>query len=390
MIKSEAQISFVLPVIFNAFRIKKFTMCNSSSIYKIVFRCSLLIVFTDVIYCQQSEGQKNLTTIHTDLVTIWADVLNIKEGKLLRGLGADDFVLSEDGKPQHISLIQKSQPLSVILLIEDLFCGRWNAEWEFKRYQETFPSLGSDAEVGLMVWYSDSVIVQPLTKEHKLIRERLEDRNSLLDLLPPKPPSTLNVEGGLPHPGDAIYRAAKYLDENASPGHRKVILVISYPSWICANSVYGSDQISNFLYKSGITVYGLFQDGSNFSKGFEVNPALEPSGKKRKNSKGGSIDEYTKQTGGQYLIGKPTVADDLLLNIFEMIRGSYTISYYPENTNFDGRFRQIKLELSPQRKAKPGKVKITARSGYKAIRPSPGGNTDDINIINQNGKEARK
>lgn len=60
-----------------------------------------------------------------------------------------------------------------------------------------------------------------------------------------------------------------------------------------------------------------------------------------------------------------------LIRLAGLIRSSYTTGYYPENSDFDGSFRRINLELSPFGKTKVGKVNIKTRTGYRALRPSP-------------------
>ncbi len=100
--------------------------------------------------------------------------------------------------------------------------------------------------------------------------------------------------------------------------------------------------------------------------------------------RGGTIRDFVEQTGGDVFVSKnqPWLKlsalqvnsefgkefDELFIKLIGLIRSSYTIGYYPENTNFDGRFRQIKLELSPNGKTKAGKVDIKTRDGYHAMR----------------------
>jgi hypothetical protein len=83
-----------------------------------------------------------------------------------------------------------------------------------------------------------------------------------------------------------------------------------------------------------------------------------------------SSSRAVEQTGGSILVGEREGVDDLLIKLTGLIRSSYTIAYYPENSDFNGRFRRISLELSGRGKAKAGKVNIKTRNGYRALRPS--------------------
>jgi hypothetical protein len=72
---------------------------------------------------------------------------------------------------------------------------------------------------------------------------------------------------------------------------------------------------------------------------------------------------------GITLTGEWEECDELFIKLARMIRSSYTIGYYPSNSDFDGRFRRISLELSRQGKTKAGKATIKTRDGYHALRP---------------------
>ena len=123
--------------------------------------------------------------------------------------------------------------------------------------------------------------------------------------------------------------------------------------------------MKEFLDRTGTTVYGLFQ--ANFG---EVSEFQSQNRKDKKRLSGGTIEEFVEQTGGSILFGRPEKSDEMLIKLTGLIRSSYTIGYYPENTDFDGRFRRISLELSPSGKIKAGDVNIKTRNGYRALRPS--------------------
>lgn len=339
-----------------------FLMIFSSSLLLI-----LLIAACDSIQAQQSDRPRNSVTINTDLVATWAQITNRTDGAAVKGLEIDDFLLREDGKPQQISLIKEGQPYSVVILVWDRNCiKKWTPEESFRRNREALRQLGEDAEIALMVWYSSPVVlVQPLAKEHNLIAERLEDRNSLLNAIHPK---WITSDGDtlFPRPGEAVYQAARYLEKAASPGRRKIIIVINSPSWISEVHSHTAAEVNELLEKTGTTVYGLYQE---YSPGY-VSKFQRLNQKDKRRRSGGTLEEFVEQTDGTILVGKPEEGDELLIKLTGLIRSSYTVGYYPENSDFDGRFRRISLELSPSGRAKAGLVNIKTRNGYRAIRPS--------------------
>jgi hypothetical protein len=83
------------------------------------------------------------------------------------------------------------------------------------------------------------------------------------------------------------------------------------------------------------------------------------------------LEDFVEQTGGTTIVAKyKKDEDEMFMNLTGLISSSYTIGYYPENSEFDGRFHRISLELSPSGKTKAGNVTIKTRNGYRALRPS--------------------
>jgi VWFA-related protein len=288
----------------------------------------------------------------------------------VKGLELDDFLLREEGKPQQISLVKEGQPVSVVILVDGMVC-IWPPELEFQRSHEALRQLGEGAEIALMAWDSNVALVQPVTTDLKVIASRLGDRVGFFHALNgyrkvPRP------QRDLYRPGEAIYRAADYLEKNASPGRRKIVILISWfnPPLVTAEThLRKAAEVTELLDKIGATVYGLYLTEKRRG-GFDPIDDFPFTPKKMRRRSGGTIEQFVEQTGGSILVGKREGADDLLIKLMGLIGSSYTIGYYPENSDFDGRFRRISLELSGRGKAKAGKVNIKTRNGYRALRPS--------------------
>ncbi|HEU0178593.1 MAG TPA: VWA domain-containing protein [Blastocatellia bacterium] len=329
---------------------------------------ALLFAAGGPIRAQQTERQRSPFTINTDLVVTWAQIFGSKDGKVVKGLEIGDFALREDGKQQQISLIKEGQPLSAVILVKGGYCGTFSPKWSFRRSSEALSQLGADAEVALMAWEGDVVLTQPLTMDHKVIADQLKDRTFFLTALARKQPQFFpNGDRFLPRPGEAIFQAAQYLEQTAGPGRRKVIIVLAYPDWTNETHLHTAAEVKEALERTGATVYGLYQD-NGFSPGLGLRSKLLGVEKRRR--AGGTIEEFVEQTGGSILKGAPEEGDEMLIKLAGLIRSSYTIGYYPANSDFDGRFRRISLELSSQGKAKVGRVDIKTRDGYRALRPS--------------------
>ena len=345
---------------------------------------SLLFVVALPIRAQQPARPIDYITIDTDLVVTWAQITSRTDGRAVGGLSVDDFVLHEEGKQQQISLVKQDQPLSVVFLVDGMMC-LYPPECEFQRAREALGKLGDDAEIGLMAWDSDVILVEPLTTDRNVIAERLEDRVCFFHALN-GPEKVVRPQRDLYRPGEAIYQAAAYLEKAASPGRRKIIITlvngIGPPVTPLADiHRHSVTEVSELLEQTGTTVYGLYL---TFYRGHDWSlPLIGRFGPKtRRRRSGGSLEKFVELTGGSVLVGKKEEPDEWLLKLAKLIRSGYTIAYYPANKDFDGHFRRIRLELSRPGKAKTGAVNIKTPNGYRALRP-PSRATSEILKIRQ-------
>ena len=251
-----------------------------------------------------------------DLVVTWAQVLDRKDGKIVKGLEIDDFVLREDGKPQQISMIKEGQPLSVVMLVECLACAIEPPEWLLPQIHDSLRQLGDDAEIALMAWDYDTALVQPMTTDQNLIAHRLKDKNAWINALRPRSVYPGGGAAEFARPGEAVYRAAQYLEKNAAPGRRKVIIVIGHPSSLDEFHQRTAAEVNEIIEKTGTTVYGLYE--SYYPE--IVAKFQRQTQKDKKGRSGGTVEEFVEQTGGAILIGTPEEGDELLIKLGGLIR----------------------------------------------------------------------
>jgi VWFA-related protein len=365
-------------------------MKKSSLIIFVVGRLlAFMFLAIEFAWAQSSDHQRSPLTINTDLVVTWAQVTNRNDGSPVRGLEFDDFLLREEGKPQKISFVKESQPLSVIILVDSEVCV-WPPEIELQRSQEALRLLGTDAEIALMAFDSDVVLVWPFTRDHQAIADRLGNRVGFFQALNgprkvPRPGRDAN------RPGEAIYQAAQYLERQVAGERRKIIIVISKSwSWMARSHRHTAAEVEYLLEKTGTTVYALLEN-RGIRSGYgsdEYNPVswFRVRKDKQQQSSGGSLEDFVDLTGGSALVSTnraltnvnaltPNLKfgkefDELFIKLTGLIGSSYTIGYYPENSDFDGRFRRIHLELTKAGKVKAGQANLKTRSGYRALRPS--------------------
>jgi len=335
-------------------------------------KIAALMLFTiailPLLYGTKASIQESQVKINTDFVTTWVQVAGRNDGKAVKGLEIGDFVLREDGKPQRISLIKEGQPVSAVILVDGMVC-IFPPELELHGGKEALRQLGDDSEIALMAWDSDAKLVQPLTRDQDVVARRLKDRVSFFIALngPQKIP---RPDRDWYRPGEAVYQAARYLEKAASPERRKIIILIAWdkhPIHPAETHRQSAADVISLLEQTGATVYGLILTEGRPRGVFS---RLHLGGKYKRQRSGGTLEQFVEQTGGSILVGEQEKGNELFNKLIELVHSSYTIGYYPEDSNFDGRYRRIKLELSPRGKLKAGEVNIKSRAGYRAIRSS--------------------
>jgi len=330
----------------------------------------LLLVSSNPAQVPRTEKPGDIVTVDTDLVVTWAQITRRDDRSPVRGLRPEDLLLREEGKQQPISLVNQDQPLSVVILVDGMRCV-WPAAYEFVRARQALKQLGDDAEFALMGWDSDAVLVQGLTTDRNLIEGPLGQKTKFFYALNPRDrtPSVVRPERDLYRPGEAIYQAAEYLEKTAAADRRKIIITIASkpaPLTMAKTHPHTAAQVEELLGRTGAIVYALYLSDQRPGHGW---PLISGHGlRPNKRLSGGTLEEFAELTGGAVLVGNVEEPDEWLIKLAGLIRSGYTIGYYPVNKDFDGRFRQIRLELSEDGKRKTGKVDIRSGNGYRALR----------------------
>ena len=64
-------------------------------------------------------------------------------------------------------------------------------------------------------------------------------------------------------------------------------------------------------------------------------------------------------------------AVEKLALLIERLRSRYSFGYAPLNTSRDGKFRRIRLSVTPGVEKREGKLVISTRNGYRAPKDEP-------------------
>lgn len=258
------------------------------------------------------------------------------QGIPIKDLKMEDFIIEEDGVLQKIDTIGEpgKTPLELALLFD--VSKSLRAKFDFQR----------EAAIRFLKTVlkpSDMISVFTIGTAPGVSVERtgnLENTIRGTMLIEPKEDSTAFF--------DTVAKSIKYLEDNAVPGVRQVILTLSD----------GEDNNSE-RYKLGDTLR-LVQQSKNILF-YSINPS-GPSIRLNKISSQGhdNMVQIAQVTGG--LAFNPDKLDDLpkvFAQITNELQAQYLLNYYPSNEATDGKYRKITVRM----KNNPT-MRIRARDGY--------------------------
>ena len=271
------------------------------------------------------------TTIRTEvaLVNVIFSAIG-RNGKAVSGLKSEDFLITEDNKPQTIDYFndwtkESELPLTIALLIDTSGSVKSKLEYEKQTAAEFLKSaLRPNQDLALIIQFDSDV---------NLVQDFTDDPDRLVSAL-----DTLRA-GNNTALYDAVYLA---VDEKLRhETGRKVMVIITD----------GTDTVSKIKEKEAIEtaqrhdvlIYGIGVRG-DVPVSFNV------------------LEKFAKDTGGNFFSPGFRLKEiaEAFDSIREELRGQYSLAYRSTNPKRDGAFRRISLRCKV-----PG-ITIRARRGYYA------------------------
>jgi VWFA-related protein len=321
----------------------------------ILLTAGLLLQFAQARQPNQDEPIR----LRGELVVLDAQVLHKKTALAVSNLVREDFILYEDGVKQHIShFSQDKLPLSVIVLV-DVSGSVWPNLKSFERLRrgalEAMRLLKREDEVALMQFAAKSTLLQSFTRDRDLVVNALARLNG-------RGQRGTSVDEG-------ILRAADYMRSASNSDSRRAIIAITDDVTIALTdraytvpTTRAEGEALRELYESGSVVCALLYDTAD--------PLLEEPRTTGEMAiprvKRGIAKHFAEATGG---ISIKTSQEDIPTRLTEMIerlRQRYTIGYSATNSSHDGKFRKIKLSVTPDVERREGSVAVITRKGYYA------------------------
>jgi VWFA-related protein len=305
------------------------------SIVRKLLGLALLSLLSFSTLAQTEDQQHETIKIKTDLVALDALVTDKKTREVIRNLTLQDFELFEDGAKQQIEhFSQDKLPLSVVLLLDISPSVHPVIEEVRKGALQTLEHLKPEDEVALMVFAGATELIQDFTKDRKLIADKVG--------------LALTRDGHGTRIHEAIGKAARQLKSATIPTSRRVVIVITDNQGSMKRKYDGVSEaeVKDAVIESGAAVCGVIVrsflnvlDGILFQ-----HPMMQEQFKRT------SVNPHAELTGGEMTAANKETINARLGEMIDRLRNRYTLAYAPSNQDFNGKFRRIRLSLTPEAK----------------------------------------
>ena len=273
--------------------------------------------------------------VNTDLITLTVTVTDTY-GRYVSGLNKNAFAILEEKRPQEITYFSDDDaPVSVGILFD--VSGSMSGD-KVKRARDALAKFIQTSH------NSDEYFLIGFNSRAQLLIDKTRDGNAVLDKL-----TFVQTRGNT-----ALYDACYLGVEKVQRGthSKKALLLISDGQ--DNNSRYSFNELRRLLKESDVVLYGVGILG-----GGDAGSSLGMEGQ-------GVLDEISNVSGGKAFFPRSDVEmDDIFEQIALELRHQYSIGYKPVNFTGDGKWRKIKVKVTPPRGLP--RLYVRSKEGYYAI-----------------------
>ena len=290
----------------------------------------------------EDQGQKGpaLFTTKVDQVVLYAAVYD-EAGELVSSLKKEDFTVFENRVEQEITYFGLEDLPSTLGIVMDK-SGSMRGKLEMvTQATQLFLNMSNPENEMFLIAFDDEVdLAEPLTRD-------VADINDTLD--------NIIVSGGT-----ALYDAIFLAVDQALEGDEIKKAIVVFTDGEDKDSYYTHQEVLDKVQESEVQIYivaFLDEDVDDQSGFFGVFKS-----ERDKITKG--INEIAEETGGKaFFPEKIRELDEVFRTIATELRNQYRLAYVSNNTERDGEFRRIRVQIVD---AKPQGLRVRAKRGYFA------------------------
>jgi VWFA-related protein len=290
----------------------------------------------------QDEGQP--LVFKTGVADVRVDVQVTQGKELVTALAKDDFVVSDETKPQSIISFQHGdEPVNLLLLLDISGSMQPVIQQIAQTARDAMDHLRPGDRVAIMVFAKKTALHQEFSDNLAESARQIAGAVKQWDV------------GVTTQINSAIVDAAHYMDKNASPGGRRAILILT--DNLSTSFQLTDGQVIRELDKSDTVLNAIVT-------GRAIRPdAPGPSMFPNKDLTPSNVFHVAEETGGEWV--KVGQAGETFAEMIRRIRTRYMLAYHAPESE-PGTFRHISVQLSPEAQKKFPNAEVHARSGYYA------------------------
>jgi Ca-activated chloride channel homolog len=272
---------------------------------------------------------------NTDLITLTVTVTDTY-GRYVSGLSQKAFTILDEKQPQEITFFSDDDsPVSVGVIFD--VSGSMSGE-KIKNAREALSKFIQTSH------NSDEYFLIAFNSRAQLLLDKTRDGNAVLDKL------TFVQTKSNTALYDACYLGVEKVQRGLHP--KRALLLISDGQ--DNNSRYTFNELRRLLKESDVVLYGI-----GILSGGDAGSDLGMAGQ-------GILDELANVSGGKAFFPRsPLEMDDIFEQIALELRHQYSIGYKPSNFSNDGKWRKIKVKVTPPRGLP--RLFVRSKEGYYAI-----------------------
>ncbi len=288
-------------------------------------------------------GAQTTPTFRTEVALVHVDAEVIEDGRVLSGLGKDDFRILDDGKPQPVLHFSAGdQALDLILLFDISGSMQAVVEAVAAAAHQALQELRAGDRVSIMVFNAQSREVAAFTEDLDAVQRTIEE-----DVL------HLRFGGGT-RIQDAVDAAALRLMREPKSERRRAVLIITDNMGVRTRR---EQSVVADFWEADALLSGLIVSNKLFRTIRTVGVVLGPQNLLME----AGMKGIAEKTGGD-AIGTRDVGIAFQESMHR-IRSRYSL-YYAQPAGKPGARRSIQVELTRAAAEQHPKARVRARTGY--------------------------
>lgn len=313
------------------------------------FMRAIFIVLLAFFALRASAQDDSGAVFRTGISDVRVDVQVLDNGNIVRGLKADDFVVTDEDQPQKlVACDQESARVSLVLLLDVSGSMQKYLAVLARNANQALSMLRPADRVAIMVFATTSLVHQGFTDN---LAETARQLSSAITAHEEEVGDSTKINA-------AVMDAAGYIEKNSGrmnghsidPGRRAIVIVTDN---LGMNHQLPDNTVIQHLLRADATLNGIVV-------GRDIRPRPYQRGDNPEDTPA-DIHRLAEETGGDII--RADESPDAFQELVERIRWRYTLAYRAPG-GAEGSFRHIHVELSADARRRYPNAVIYARTGY--------------------------